>query len=425
MSAVASLLERLAPAPDEGSRAMRGHAWLGAHGLPDPRDEAWRYTPLGDVVAALELARPAADPTPVIDRSVVDELAGDHGGARLVVVNGTFVPHLSTLDAAPAGISLGGADGVPIRRRAAAFASEDQPVDGFDALNWAAGGDVAAVRAQPDADADVPIHVVHVAVPDGGTTATHPATVVHADRGSRLHVIETFVGTGGPSLTNASTRIVAAEDAFVTYHRIVAEPRDAIHIGRAGIDQEARSTVRATSIITGGAIARGAIDVRLRGPEARVDLDGLYLPIGDQRHDNVITVDHTASRCTSTQRFKGIVGGRARGSFSGHVIVRPDTVGSDARQSNPNLVLTPTAQVDTRPWLEIFADDVRCTHGATVGRLDDDALFYLRSRGIPRARGRAMLVAAFAAEIIDAIAPASLRERVAASFDERMAGEGR
>ena len=124
-------------------------------------------------------------------------------------------------------------------------------------------------------------------------------------------------------------------------------------------------------------------------------------------------VDHAASHCKSTQRYKGIVDDHGRGSFSGHVIVRHGTVGTDAVQSNPNLVLTPTAQADTRPWLEIFADDVRCAHGATVGRLDDDAYFYLRSRGIPAEQARAMLIAAFAAEVVDAIELDSLRERLA------------
>jgi Fe-S cluster assembly protein SufD len=154
----------------------------------------------------------------------------------------------------------------------------------------------------------------------------------------------------------------------------------------------------------------------LHRTDARADLDGLYLPRGDQRHDYVITVDHRASHCASTQRFTGIIDDHSRGSFSGHVLVRHGTTGTDAYQSNRNLVLAPTAQADTRPWLEILADDVRCTHGATVGRLDDDALLYLRSRGFPLEQSGAILVAAFAAEVIDGITPASLRNPVAATF---------
>ena len=187
--------------------------------------------------------------------------------------------------------------------------------------------------------------------------------------------------------------------------------------------QATGSTVRATSIMAGGRIARAAIDVSFDGTDARTDVVGLYTPSGEQRHDNVVTVDHRSSRCTSNVVFRGIVGGHARGSFSGHVIVRPDTVGTDAHQSNRNLVLEPTAQADTRPWLEIFADDVRCTHGATVGRLDDAALFYLRSRGIPLEQARTMLVDAFAAEVVDAIGPPSLREHVA-RLDQRAGARG-
>jgi Fe-S cluster assembly protein SufD len=164
--------------------------------------------------------------------------------------------------------------------------------------------------------------------------------------------------------------------------------------------------------MTGADIARSAVVALLAGPDASIELNGLYLPAGDQRHDNVITVDHAASGCTSTQLFKGVIDDHARGSFSGRIIVRPGTVRTDARQLNHNLVLRPTAQADTRPRLEILADDVRCKHGASVGRLDDDALFYLRSRGIPTGMARSMLVDAFIAEITERISPPSLRDRL-------------
>lgn len=349
---------------------------------------------------------------------MVDELAGQHGGPRLVFVNGVYDPALSDLIVGAAGLWVGDAEGLRSRRRPGRRRSERRTVDGFHALNWAAGRDVAAVLAEPDASPDTPVHVVHLAVPGEGITVAHPRTVVRLAHGSALHVIETYVGLGGETLTNASTR----EDASVTYHRVVADSADGIHLGRTGIEQAARSTARATSVITGGRIVRAAVDVRLGGPEARSDLDGIYLPTGHQQHDNVITVDHAASHCTSRQRFKGVVDDHGRGSFSGHVIVRSGTVGSDASQSNPNLVLASTAQADTRPWLEISADDVRCTHGATVGRLDDDALFYLRSRGIPLAESRAMLITAFADEIINRISPPSLRDLVAVACARRKSG---
>lgn len=415
MTTTTALLERLAPDPVAGVRAERGRNWLVAHGLPNHREEAWRSTPLVDVLAILDSARPAIAFSDVVDRVLIDELAGQHGGPRLVFINGVYDPALSDLMVEGAGLWVGDAEGLRSRRRPGAAAPSDEPVDGFHALNWAAGRDVAAVLVEPDASPDTPVHVVHLAVSGEGITVAHPRTVVRLGHGSRLHVIETHVGLGGETLTNASTRVIVGDDASVTYHRVVADSADGIHLGRTGIEQAARSTARATSVITGGRIVRAAIDVRLGGSGARSDLDGLYLPAGHQQHDNVITVDHAASHCTSRQRFKGVVDDHGRGSFNGHVIVRSGTVGSDASQSNPNLVLASTAEADTRPWLEIFADDVRCTHGATVGRLDDDALFYLRSRGIPLAESRAMLITAFADEIIDRISPPSLRDLVAAA----------
>ena len=419
--ATSALLDRLAPETGGGPRADRGRAWLDRHGLPTQRDEAWRYTPVDDVVRALEATGPApADAGADVDRALVDGLAGDLGGPRLVVVNGFLVEHLCDTDAG-AGVWLGGADDLRPRPPAAAGAT-DEPGDGFHALNWAAGRDVAAVLVDPRARVGAPVHVVHLAVPGPTATASHPRTVVRAGPGSTVHVVESYVGLPGAAVTNASTRIVAAEGACVTHHRVQAEADDAVHVGRTGIEQAAGSTVRSTSVTSGGRIARNALDVQLAGTGARADLDGLYLPTGRQRHDTVVTVDHRASGCTSTQRFRGVLDDHGRGSFSGHVIVRPGTTGTDASQSNRNLVLRPTAQADTRPWLEIFADDVRCSHGATVGRLDDDALFYLRSRGIPRAEARRMLVAAFAAEVLDPIEPAALRERAAAAFDRFAAG---
>lgn len=416
MTSASSLLDRLAPVPGDGVRAARGRSWFETNGLPDPTEEAWRSTPLEEVVAALEAAGPAPATWGAVDRAVVDDLAGDHGGPRLVFVNGALVPALSDLAPTTAGLWLGGADGLRPRRAPRAPAPVDEPVDGFHALSWAAGRDVAAVLVDPDVELAAPVHVVHLAAPGEGPSVTHPRTVVRVGPASHLDLIETFVGLDGRTITNASTRVLAGEGASVTYHRVVAEAPGAIHLGRAAIEQSARSTVGTTSLLVGGDIVRNAIDVRLLGPDSRVALTGLYRPVGRQRHDNVITVDHVASRGTSTQRFKGMVDDSARGSFSGHVIVRPGTVGTDASQSNPNLVLAPTAQADTRPWLEILADDVRCTHGATVGRLDQEALFYLRSRGIPEAEARNLLIEAFAAEILDAISPPSLRDLVVAAF---------
>jgi Fe-S cluster assembly protein SufD len=420
-AAAGALLQRLVPAAGTGGgRADRGRAWLAAHGLPDQRAEAWRYTPVDDVLAALEAASPAIAGCESVDRTVVDELAGRrHAGPRLVFVDGAFAPALSDVDPLPRGLRIGGADSLRSRPRPA-LAPDDQPGDGFHALNWAAGRDVATVFVEPGVELAEPVEVVHLSAPGNEPTVSHPRTVVRAGPHSRLAVVETYAGQAGAYVTNASTRIVAGEGASITHHRLQAETTDAVHIGRTAIEQSRGSVVRSTSISTGSRIARSAIVVQLHGADASVELDGLYLPSGCQRHDHLVTVEHQASRGTSSQRFRGVVDDHARGSFSGHVVVRPGTTGTDARQENRNLLLQPAAQADTRPWLEILADDVRCTHGATVGRLDEEALFYLRSRGIAPDRARAMLVAAFAAEITDRISPAWLRARIRAELDPRL-----
>jgi Fe-S cluster assembly protein SufD len=251
---------------------------------------------------------------------------------------------------------------------------------------------------------------------------SHPATVIVAGRDCSLSVVETYAGTPGPALTNASTTIRAGERARIRHWRIEAEATDAVHIGHTGVVQHEGAEVLLLSVLHGATIGRHAHDVVLAGPDARCDVVGLAVPAGRQVHDHLVTVEHAAARCTSTQRFRAVVDDRARSSFSGHVIVRPGTVATSADQSSHNLLLAPTAEADARPWLEILADDVRCTHGATVGRLDDDALFYLRSRGIPLAQARDVLIDAFVQELLDRIDCTPLRARIESELAGRRRG---
>lgn len=416
MTSAATIDRLLGPGPRDDA-AARARAWLDRHGLPAAGDEAWLYTDVGRLVDALELAAPAAPAAPrLVSRSVVDELAGDLGGPRLVFVNGTHVPDLSDAAVPLAGLRLGALDG------ANRPATSGEPADGFHALNLASAGHTAVVRTGSGTRSAEPVHVVHLTVPGEGRTVSNPRAVIEVAADSELEVIETYCGVPGTSLTNTSTTIVVGPGGVLRHHRVQHEPADALHIGHTHIELGAGSHARSTTIMLGAELARHALHARLADRGATLDLDGLYLPAAGQRHDTMVTVDHAASGCSSTQRFRGVVEDDGRGSFTGHVIVRPGTVATDARQSNRNLLLGPAAQADTRPWLEILADDVRCTHGATVGRLDDDALFYLRSRGIPFTEGRAMLVAAFAGEITSAITPTSLREHLGGAITTRIGG---
>lgn len=382
------------------------------------RKEAWKYTPVDEIVARIGGAAIAVRPrrTPV-SRSFVDARAGSRSGPRLVFVNGFYDAGLSDHDDLPEGVWCGPADHrhppAAELARAVTFPATDDPL-----VHVSARADIAVVIADAGVRFVEPVHIVHVAAPDDrsgrGSVMSHPRTIVEVGSDSHLTVVETYCGLDVPTVTDTSTTIRVGDRAGLDHCRIQIESATATHVGHTEIEQGAGSELRMTSITVGGDIARNEIDVLLAAPDAHTELTGLNMTAGRQRHDTVVTVDHAASHGASTQRFAGVVDGHGRGSFSGEIVVRPGTVATDAHQSNRNLVLAPTAEADTRPWLRILADDVRCTHGATVGRLDDDALFYLRSRGISPPVARTMLIDAFVRDVTDAIAHPWVRDHVAA-----------
>jgi Fe-S cluster assembly protein SufD len=395
-----ALLERLLP-PGDGAAAAR--AWIDRHGLPTQRDEWWRYA---EVAALTEGPWVAATrpPRAMPDRATIDRLTGAYGGSRLVFVDGAFAGELSDIAAA---------EGVSCTPRIGAAGEASWPsarYDGFQALNDVAGHEGAHVRVAAEARPDRPISVVHVSTGREGLALTsHPRTTIELEADAEAAVVETYLGLDGPHLANARTEIRVGPRGRLAHHKLLAGRPDAAHVAHTRIALAGDATVRTWSLLAGAAVARNTIDASLRGPGATVELEGLYLPVDDQRHDTAVTVEHATSGGTSRQHYRGVIDDRARGSFSGRIIVQPGTTATDAAQTSRSLVLTPTAEADTRPWLEIFADDVRCTHGAAVGRLDEDALFYLRSRGIPEAEARQLLVVAFVDELVSSIELPELR----------------
>jgi len=390
--------------------------WVGVHGFPTAKDEAWKHTRVAPI---LEIPFAPAEPGArrALSPGDVIELAGELGGPRLVFVNGYFVPELSALKSLPEGVKLGSL--------ASVFAQEGEALESllwrrfrerpqaFTALNIALGEDGAFIRIPAHTTVEEPIHLVFIS--DAGVTplVSHPLSVVFAGTGSRATIVETHTGIAGSIyLSNTVTEIVLDEGAVVDHYKVQNEAESAFHLGLMDVRQGRASRLSAHSVALGAALARHEVKVTLEAPEAQVALNGLYLPRGRQHLDNPTTIEHAAPHCTSRELYKGVVDGHGRGIFDGRIVVRPGAMKTDASQTNKNLLLSAAAQAYTRPRLEIFADDVKCAHGAAVGQLDDEALYYLRTRGIPQQQARDLLTYAFASEMVELIQVPPLRCRV-------------
>lgn len=410
-STASSLLERLGPDGDAGAVS-----WLREHGLPTTKDEAWKYTDLKEVLAT-ECEPLVEAPDSAMGSGALKSLTGDLGGPTVVFLDGFFSAELSG--------RLDSVEGLTVAELSS-FTGEvpsvvpSGRVDGFHMLNRATAGQGAVVLVDPGISVPGAVHIAHVSTSAALAAFIQPRVVVHVGAASAVTLVESFVGTGGSGLVNALTEVTVEHDATVSHFKLQNEVSSINHLSHVGVRQMRGSTFTSTSFMVGAKVARASIDVVAVEDDTTTQLEGLYLPSGSQRHDNVITVEHSASHGSSTQVYKGVIDDRARGSFSGHIIVDVDTVATDAHQSNRSILLNPVAQSDSRPWLEIFADDVSCTHGSAIGRLDSDALFYLQSRGIPYDEARSILIGGFMNEIIDHIEIEALREHIAQVVSDKV-----
>ena len=297
--------------------------------------------------------------------------------------------------------------------------------DGFTALNTAFLRDVAVVRVPDGSDEPVAVHVDHGGLPDADGEqryARHPRTLVIAGRNASLTVVETYTGPKEQRyFTNAVTEIVVGEGAQVDHYRLLDESPAAFHVGTTRVHQERDSSFRSASFALGTALARNDFAVTLDGPGAFCSLNGLYYTAHGQHIDNLISIDHAQPHCTSRLNYKGILDGNSRAVFGGEVMVRRNAQKSDAQQTDKNLLLSEDAEVDSKPSLMIYADDVQCAHGATAGQIDAQTLFYLRSRGLDLETASRMLVQAFAREIVDTVRPTALRDYLESLFDRSIA----
>ena len=390
------------------ARRLEASRSFAAAGLPTPRQEAWRFTNLKTLAAT-----PHAAAAPASADIGAWAFSNSH---RLVMVNGRFSAGLSDLDGLPSGATLRPlADALaddPDQVLAVLGRDVDVERHPFAALNTAGFTDGVFLHLESGTVVDRPIHLLHVSVGADMPTWSAPRIVVVAESTSQATIVEHYVGTGGETLTVPVTEFRLAAGANIRHCRLQEESPTARHIALQTSRQDRDSRLDSVALNVGAALMRTDIDAVLAEPGCHASLDGLYLVEDHQHTDTHLDVRHAAPHCTSHELYKGILDGSSRGVFNGRIIVDQDAQKTDAIQSNRNLLLSSGALVNSNPQLEIFADDVRCTHGSTVGRLDDEAVFYLRSRGIDRPTAESMLTYAFAAEIVDLVPVDEVRERL-------------
>lgn len=383
-------------------------ARFAALGFPTTRQEEWRLTNVAPIASV-----PFKPAVPVdLDRSAIAELDGTSVGDwpchRLVFVNGRYSARLSSGRPLPAGVI--------VESLAAALRDAPEKVEphltryagyadhAFRALNTAFIADGAFVYVPGGQRLEAPIHLLFVSTAPGEATVSHPRNLLVVGAGSQATIVESYLGRGRDVyLTNAVTELVVGENAVIDHYTVQRESEAAFHVATLQVHQDRSSSVVSHAISLGGALVRNDLTVVLDAEGSECTLHGLYVATGQQHVDHHTTIDHAKPHCTSSELYKGILGGRAKGVFNGRIVVRPDARKTDAKQTNKNLLLSDDAVIDTKPALEIFCNDVKCTHGATLGQLDRDTLFYLRSRGIAEEAARRLLIQAFASDIIDRI----------------------
>jgi Fe-S cluster assembly protein SufD len=277
------------------------------------------------------------------------------------------------------------------------------------ALNTAHAQDGGFIVVGDGVAVDGFIHLLFVGTGDG--IWSHPRNLIVVGRHSQVSIVESFVGSGN-YFTNAVTEIVAAESAVVDHYRLENEATDAFHVGTVQIHQERSSNVTSRHVALGGNLVRNEVNVALAGEGAALTLDGLFVTSDSQHIDNHTVIDHVKAHCDSLELYKGILDDKSRGVFDGLIIVRPDAQKTNSRQVNRNLILSERAIIDSKPTLEIHNDDVKCSHGSTIGQLDEEALFYLRARGVGEAEARNLLIYGFASEIVDRMRIDAVKETV-------------
>ncbi len=392
-------------------------------GFPTLKDEEWRFTNIKSVTSTDWAA--AADDAKSIGKDSLAAYCIGEVAATLVFVDGRFSAELSSTNKL--------SNGVKVARLADAMESDAKKLEpylgqvlaekdnAFALLNTALVQDGVYIFVPKNAALAKPIHVVYASTCNDRPTASHPRTLIVAEENAQANIVESFVGIdSGSSLTNSVTEIVTGAGANIFHHKIVQESAEAYHFGTIGawLDRDSRCT--STNVCFDGKLTRNNVEAYLKGEGGCCTFNGLSMLRDEQLVDNHLRIEHIAPHCESWQYFKGIYDGASHGVFAGRIYVHDDAQKTDAKQTNQSLLLSDKAQIDSKPQLEIFADDVKCTHGATIGQIDEEAVFYLRARGLSDTAARNLLVHAFANETLNEITVEPLHERLEAIVLERL-----
>ena len=385
-------------------------------GFPTTKHEEWRYTNVAPI-ARTAFQAAAGDGELPKEKEVTPYVFGRGVGVLAVFINGRFVPVLSDLAAMPKGVRVTGlaeamdADDPLLQEHLARHARYDDQA--FVALNTALMEDGGLVHVARGTVVEAPIHLLYLSVPGETPWVDHPRNLFVVEDNSQATIVESYVGLGeGAYFNNPVTEIVAGNGAVIDHHKVQRETREAYHIASLQMHQYRDAHVASHNMSFGGALVRNDVNALLDGEGGYATMTGLSLLEGTRHVDNHLYVDHAKPHCGSREFYKAILEERGTSIFSGRIIVREGAQKTDAKQTNQSLLLSPDAQIESKPQLEIFADDVKCTHGATIGQVDEDAIFYLRSRGIPAETARSLLVYAFAGESITEIKLEPLRDQL-------------
>ncbi|MEL6580298.1 MAG: Fe-S cluster assembly protein SufD [Cyanobacteria bacterium J06621_12] len=387
--------------------------WLSRLSVPTRKDEDWRFIDLSSLAAGKFVATPSR-----IQTSCQASLP-ETENSRLVFINGVYDAELSDISALPEGIYVGSLNNLPVDYDAAKYFAQQPGADAFTALNTAGGNDVAVVWVKQNIALETPIQLLFIADGEEAASFAQPRTLAVAETGSNVSLIEEYSGTG-EYFTNAVTEVFVSGNARVNHTRIQQESDASYHIGKTAVSQQRDSHYTLNEINLGAKLYRHNPEMWQQGEQTETDLNGLTVATGEQTSDTHSIIALTKPYGSTNQLHKCIVSDRAHTVFNGKVFVPKEAQQTDATQLNRNLILSPKARVDTKPELQITADNVKCAHGATVSQLEADEIFYLRSRGLSENDANQLLIDAFAAEIVDRLPLESLRNKITQTIEQKV-----